>query len=274
MTKRITALLLILFCLAGLLAGCHDKKIDGEVYKGAEIPIYLCDQVFDLDPALCLVNDSAYQICSLLYDTLFKIDSNGKIQKSLVESYEIKKDEKNKEYSLFLSLRKDTFWSDGIYISAEDVVYSWKRILDPAFSSDACCLLYQIKNARQAKQGDCSIDDDGVNAEFVFGEVRLGNADLDAFSSELMSAVFGEGDSIEIDFTLDVCGENFVQVAAYGKVGREESFKILVADEVVQVGLGAGESELLQVDVYVEVVCRHVGVHLDIEVAAVGKLEA
>ena len=164
MTKRITALLLILFCLAGLLAGCHDKKIDGEVYKGAEIPIYLCDQVFDLDPALCLVNDSAYQICSLIYDTLFKIDANGKIQKSLVESYEIKKDEKNKEYSLFLSLRSDTFWSDGIYISAEDVVYSWKRILDPSFNSDACCLLYQIKNARLAKQGDCSIDDVGIYA--------------------------------------------------------------------------------------------------------------
>ena len=126
----------------------------------------------------------------------------------------------------------------------------------------------------QVEMGDGSIDDDGVNAEFVFGEVRLGNADLDAFGSELMAAVFGEGDSIEIDLTFDVCGENFVKVAAYGKVGREESFKILVADEVVQVGLGAGEGELLQVDVHVEIVCRHVGVHLDIEVAAIGKLEA
>ena len=189
MTKRITALLLALFCLAGLLAGCHDRKIDGEIYKGAEIPIYLTDQVYDLDPALCLVNDSAYQICSLLYDTLFKIDENGKIKKSLVEKYEIKKDEKNKEYSLFLTIRDDTFWSDGIYISAEDVVYSWKRILDPAFNSDACCLLYKIKNARDAKKGDCSIDDVGIYAvdsrllQISFEE----DIDYDAFILNLCS---------------------------------------------------------------------------------------
>jgi len=189
MTKRISALLLAIACLLCCLAGCHDKKIDGEDIKGAEIPVYLFDQIYELDPALCLVNDSAYQICSLIYDTLFKLDENGKIQKSLVKSYEIKKDEKNKEYYMLITLKSDNYWSDGTYVSADDVVYAWKRILDPSFNSTACCLLYDILNAREAKQGDCSIDDVGIYAVdgLVLQVNFVGDIDYDAFILNLCS---------------------------------------------------------------------------------------
>ncbi|MCQ2427109.1 MAG: ABC transporter substrate-binding protein [Clostridia bacterium] len=189
MTKRITAFILATVCLLCCLSGCHDRKIDGEDVKGAEIPIYLCDQVYELDPALCLVNDSAYQICSLIYDTLFTLDANGKIQKSIVKSYEIKKDEKNKEYSMLITLKPDNYWSDGTPLSAEDVVFAWKRILDPAFSSDACALLYDILNAREAKQGDCSIDDVGIYAvdQLVLQVTFVGDIDYNAFLLNLCS---------------------------------------------------------------------------------------
>ena len=164
MTKRITALLLSIICCLGLLTACYDRKIDGEYVKGAEITLYLSEPVYELDPALCYTNDSALQLCGLIFDTLFTINEKGKVVNSLVESYEIKEDEKTQEYYMMLHLKKDNCWSDGTVVSAEDVVYSIKRILDASFNSEAACLLYDIKNARQAKLGDCSIDDVGVYA--------------------------------------------------------------------------------------------------------------
>lgn len=164
MTKRITALLLSIICCLGLLTACYDSKIDGEIIKGAEITLYLSEPVYDLDPALCFNNDSALQVAGLIFDTLFKINEKGKIEKSIVEDYEIFEDENTNEYYMMITLKENNCWSDGSVVSAEDVVYSWKRILDASFNSEAACLLYDIKNARKAKLGDCSIDDVGIYA--------------------------------------------------------------------------------------------------------------
>ncbi len=164
MTKRITALLLSIICCLGLLTACYDSKIDGEIIKGAEITLYLSEPVYDLDPALCFNNDSALQVAGLIFDTLFKINEKGKIEKSIVEDYEIVEDENTNEYYMMITLKENNCWSDGSVVSAEDVVYSWKRILDASFNSEAACLLYDIKNARKAKLGDCSIDDVGIYA--------------------------------------------------------------------------------------------------------------
>ncbi len=164
MTKRITALLLSIICCLGLLTACYDSKIDGEIIKGAEITLYLSEPVYDLDPALCFNNDSALQVAGLIFDTLFKINEKGKIEKSIVDDYEIVEDENTNEYYMMITLKENNCWSDGSVVSAEDVVYSWKRILDASFNSEAACLLYDIKNARKAKLGDCSIDDVGIYA--------------------------------------------------------------------------------------------------------------
>ena len=189
MTKRIIALLLSIICCLGLLTACYDKNIDGEIIKGAEITIYLAEPVYDLDPALCYNNDSALQLAGLLFDTLFTINSDGKVVNSIVKDYEIIEDEKTNEYYLMITLQDGNCWSDGTVVSAEDVVYSWKRILDASFNSEAACLLYDIKNARQAKLGDCSIDDVGVYAhDSLTLQVNFeGQIDYDQFILNLTS---------------------------------------------------------------------------------------
>jgi len=189
MTKRITALLLSIICCLGLLTACYDSKIDGEIIKGAEIRLYLSEPVYDLDPALCYTNDSALQLTGLLFDTLFTINEKGKVVESIVDDYEIIEDEKTQEYYMMIYLKEGNCWSDGSVVSAEDVVYSWKRILDASFNSEAACLLYDIKNAREAKLGDCSIDDVGVYAhDSLTLQVNfIGQIDYDQFILNLTS---------------------------------------------------------------------------------------
>ena len=132
MTKRITALLLSIICCLGLLTACYDSKIDGEIIKGAEITLYLSEPVYDLDPALCFNNDSALQVAGLIFDTLFKVNEKGKIEKSIVDDYEIIEDENTNEYYMMITLKENNCWSDGSVVSAEDVVFPGREFLTQA----------------------------------------------------------------------------------------------------------------------------------------------
>ena len=58
----------------------------------------------------------------------------------------------------------DTCWTDGIAVSASDVVFAWKRIMAVENSYEAASLLFDIKNARDVKEGIATIDELGISA--------------------------------------------------------------------------------------------------------------
>ena len=188
MMKRIFALLLcaatLLSCLA--FVGCSDEEKEED--KGQYITTYLTDNVYDLDPARAYTNEALANVVSLMFDTLFKLDENGKVKKSLVEDYVIEENEAAGEYTMKLYL-KNTNWSDGTAISANDIVYAWKRLLEVDANYEAASLLFDIKNARAAKEGDASIDDVGIYpAEQQMLEINFeGKIDYDQFLLNLTS---------------------------------------------------------------------------------------
>ncbi len=163
MSKRVIALLLcLLMCMTALL-GCSERiKADADV-KGAYITMYLTDEVYNFDPALAYMNEEAESIVSLLFARLFSLDANGKLKYELATEYEINEDEKTKEYTMTITIR-DAWWSDKIQLTADDVVYAWKRILNSENSFSCAPLLFDLKNARAVKAGNCSVDDLGVCA--------------------------------------------------------------------------------------------------------------
>ena len=193
MMKRIFALLL---CAATLLTcfafvGCEfkdKKKTEKEEDKGQYITAYLTDNVYDLDPAKAYTNEAVANVVSLMFDTLFKLDENGKVKKSLVEEYVIEENEAAGEYTMKLYL-KTTNWSDGTAVSANDIVFAWKRLLEVDVNYEAAALLFDIKNARAAKEGDASIDDVGIYpAEQQMLEINFeGKIDYDQFMLNLTS---------------------------------------------------------------------------------------
>ncbi len=155
--KRYISLLLCLLMLLFAFVGCSENKNDKDM--GAYVKMYLTDPIYNFDPAYAYDNESALRIVSLLYDNLFVINDNGKVEKSLVKSYKIDK----KENTMLLKLRDDACWSDGVALSANDVVFAWQRILDSSKSFDAAVLLYDVKNAKACKEGQVpSIDDVGI----------------------------------------------------------------------------------------------------------------
>ena len=181
--KKILALLLCLIMILTSLAGCGNKEKEND---GAEIKMYISDPVYNFDPAEAYRNEAALKIVSLMFDNLFVMNEDGKVEKSLVKSYKIDK-EKN---SMFIELRNDTYWSDGNSVTANDVVFAWQRLLDPANSFEAASLLYDIKNAKAAKEGLVTIDDIGISAlnntdvQIMFEDRAI---DYDSFLNKLTS---------------------------------------------------------------------------------------
>lgn len=160
MMKRVISLTLCLLMLVAVFAGCAKKD---ENDLGAYVSMYLTDQVYDFDPAYAYGNEAALKVVSLIFDNLFVIDDNGNVKKSLAKDYEISEDDNTGEYEMIITLN-DTCWTDGTAITANDVYFAWARVLQSDNSFDAASLLFDIKNARAAKEGDVSIDDVGISA--------------------------------------------------------------------------------------------------------------
>ncbi len=189
--KRALSLILCTIMLLTALCGCTTLEKDeesGEYDKGAIIPMYLGTEMYNFDPQVAYLNDSNVKILSLLFESLTDIDENGKLVLSLIDSYKIIDGDRYGDYKMQITL-KDTKWSDGRAVTASDVVYSWKRILDVDFDSEAAALLYDVKNARAVKAGDMTIDDLGLTApETLVVEVEFERSiDYDQFLRNLSS---------------------------------------------------------------------------------------
>lgn len=59
---------------------------------------------------------------------------------------------------------RDTTWSDGVPLTAEDFVFALRRIQDPAIASQYSSLLYVIKNAQALNEGRVAPEELGVRA--------------------------------------------------------------------------------------------------------------
>lgn len=165
--KKILALLLcmaMVLSLTAMLASCGSSDDEEDEDKGAIFNVYYVGEVYDFDPALAYTDDEAIEVLGLIFSPLFTINENGKLEKELVDDYEYIEDDARNEYVLEITL-KESRWSDGRLIQADDVVFAWKRILACDSKSQAAPLLYDIKNAVAAKKGEVSIDDVGMKAD-------------------------------------------------------------------------------------------------------------
>lgn len=157
--KKIIAVLLTILTVLPMLAGCSGG--DGKNKIGPTIPVYISGEVTNFDPAYGNLDQTSQKIMSLLYEGLFKYDSNGKVVKAQAKSVKILDKPSKGYYAMEITL-KNTGWSDGIPVQASDYIYAWKRILESDFRGEAANMLFCIKNAKKVHDGDATIDDLGI----------------------------------------------------------------------------------------------------------------
>ncbi|MCL2097032.1 MAG: peptide ABC transporter substrate-binding protein [Oscillospiraceae bacterium] len=164
--KKILALVIVLTMLAGTVlfaAGCGQRDEDD---KGATLLMYMAGDPsnLNLDPGLLIYSSEAIKFMGLLFEGMTVMDDKGKLHNGMAKNWTITENEELGIYRIEFEL-KETRWSDGKPVTADDFVYAWKRILEPEFSSPAAALLFSIRNARAVKEGDMTVDDLGVYAD-------------------------------------------------------------------------------------------------------------
>ena len=132
----------LLLVVVLLSAGCSPlPRADLVFLNGAEPET--------LDPAL-ITGQPEGRVANALFEGLLSFDQHGKPQPGMAESWEVSPD--GKVYTL--RLREGLVWSDGVTLTAEDFVKSWRRTLDPATASEYAYQLHYVKNAKAFNEGE------------------------------------------------------------------------------------------------------------------------
>jgi oligopeptide transport system substrate-binding protein len=92
---------------------------------------------------------------------LFRLDKDGIAQPDLVDTYTKSADGLTYTFTL-----KDAVWTSGSPVTAHDLVYSWKRLADPAnaFGNSYFFSAAGIQNAVDVLAGDKPVDDLAIRA--------------------------------------------------------------------------------------------------------------
>lgn len=152
---------IFIICFLLLFAGC-GKTSKKNFQERHQLNLAFKYNPLTIDPR----KNSDPLSCSLinmLFEGLVHEEPDGSLTMGLAESYEIEKN--GTKYIFHL---KNAKWSNGIPITAYDFEYSWKKILDPSFTSINAYFLYPIKNAQLAKKGVVPLEEVGIKAEDDF----------------------------------------------------------------------------------------------------------
>jgi dipeptide transport system substrate-binding protein len=165
--KKFTALLaaiLMVFmaaaCTANQNAGT-DKKDDGKGTKKVEKVLYLNNgqEPTSFDPPIGF-DAVSWNSLNNLMEGLTRLDKNNQPSAATAKSWDVSED--GKTYTFHI--RDNAKWSNGDDVTAEDFVYAWKRLLDPATGSAAAFLGYFIEGGEAYNNKTGSADDVKVKA--------------------------------------------------------------------------------------------------------------
>ncbi len=96
-------------------------------------------------------------ILHFLFEGLTRFNEDGGVENGVAESIEISPNLKQYVFKL-----RHSFWNNGHPVSAYDFEYAWKKILAPDFKTAFADHFYHIKNAKEAKEGKCSVNEVGI----------------------------------------------------------------------------------------------------------------
>lgn len=125
-----------------------------------EVVRHLKDEPASLDPAKA-VGLPEIQVIRDLFEGLVNQDAEGKPQPGVATRWR-----SNDDRIWTFTLRDNARWSDGTPVTAQDFVYSWRRLVDPKTTSPFAwfAALAGIQNAHDISNGKLAPDALGVTA--------------------------------------------------------------------------------------------------------------
>lgn len=162
MKKRLLALAMVAALLLATLASCSTPGSDSGSSEGGEkvfrYAVNTEPTTFDLTKGNSIGDN---EIQHAISEGLTR-NTGGEVTPGIAESWDISED--GKTYTFHL---RDAKWSDGQPITAQDFVYSWQRLVDPATGSPYQWFLADslpVKNAAKIAYEGMDVKELGVKA--------------------------------------------------------------------------------------------------------------
>ena len=123
---------------------------DAAAPAGKQLAVQVGPNPETLDPALNSAVDGGNMLLHL-FECLLTVDQSGELAPGCAETWETSED----GLTWTFHLRDGLKWSDGSALTANDFVYSWKRVVDPATAAPyAETVLLPVKGYAEAADGD------------------------------------------------------------------------------------------------------------------------
>lgn len=151
----LSAIIYLLSLAAGRTGGNGgDMAIDVE---NNAITIALREEPPQLDPGRS-TDASSGIVLAHVFEGLITYDEEAQLTPGVAERWEIRQD------GATFWLRDNSFWSDGKPVTAQDFVFAWRRVVDPATAAEYSFFLYPVKNGEEINRGELPKEMLGVRA--------------------------------------------------------------------------------------------------------------
>lgn len=165
--NKVKKLVVVSVVLTGLLltaCGGNDKKEttkseEGKIATSQKIKISSPAPLSTLDTTQTM-DKNTFTIVQHLFEGLYRFDDDSTPIPGLAEKVEISEDGLTYKFTL----KDDIKWSNGEPITAQDFLYSWKKLVTPATIGPNAYLLDNVKNSKAIRNGEKSVDEIGLSA--------------------------------------------------------------------------------------------------------------
>ena len=139
--------------LCAALAACGAPPDEGVViHRGNRL------EPGSLDPAIALISDERTIVMDM-FAGLYEAQADGTPRLGLAQSAEVSEDALTWTFVL-----REAVWSDGVPITADDVVFGLQRTLDPETGNPYAAPLFPIVNAAEINAGGLPVEALGARA--------------------------------------------------------------------------------------------------------------
>lgn len=128
---------------------------------GNPLKVHIDVEVASMDPQIA-TDGTSFEVLAAVTEGLYSLGKDGLPVKALADNVEKSGD--GLKYTVTL---KDAKWSNGTAVTANDFVFAWRRLVDPATASEYAFMggIAGIKNADDISAGKVAPEELGVSAK-------------------------------------------------------------------------------------------------------------
>ncbi|MEA4911673.1 MAG: peptide ABC transporter substrate-binding protein [Oscillospiraceae bacterium] len=154
--KKILAICLVLMLSLTFFAGCTPKA---ETSASKDLVVNIASEPPEMN-SITMTDTVSFSVLRHIIENLTMLDANDEVVPGVATDWTVSED----GLTYTFNLRQGMKWSNGEEVTANDFVFAWTKLLDPATASEYSYMGYVFANGQAFNEGKATIDQVGFKA--------------------------------------------------------------------------------------------------------------